>query len=181
VAPGAWSQPTSSYVGAPELAGNLKTFMDNGGKVMWTAYMPSHAPGGSAFDYSITPYISSGGSSGGQSAGSGFATLIAESAGHPILNGVTNGASLAVNNNAGGNFCKTTLNVRPGATTIASVGNPATTTNSNRLTLVTTMWYSGSRTSYHNNGTLEVFTSANTTAAAKRVFTNTVLWTAGMI
>jgi hypothetical protein len=183
VAPGVWAQPTGSTVGAPQLAGNLKTFMDTGGKVMWTAYTPSHTPGGpeGGFDYAITPYSASGASSGVQSAGSSAATLIAESLGHPILNGLTNGASLAVNNNAGGNFCKTISNVRPGATTVASAGSPATTTNTGRLTLVTTMWYSGSRVSYHNNSTLEAFTNSNTTAAARRLFTNTVLWTAGMI
>jgi hypothetical protein len=186
VAPGAWSQPTGSNVGATELANNIKTYLNNGGKVMWTTYFSSHPLGGPSglFDFAMTPYSASGASTGNQVAGTpGNIIFESEGVGHPITNGVTANTNLSADLNAGFNFIRTNRNIRSGVNTIMSLGNPANTSNSNRTSLVSVMTYAGNRVSMYNcsTGALETFTSANTNPVARRIFANTVLWTAGMI
>jgi hypothetical protein len=182
VAPGAYNQPTSSSVGAPELADNIKTYLNNGGKVMWVNSFTSHPLGGpsGSFDYAMTPYSASGGTSGVQ----GFGTpgnIIFEVASHPIQNGVTANTNLTANLNSSYNIIRTRLNTRPGATPIISLGNPASITTSNRLALVQIMTYSGNRVSMFNNFAFEQLTSTNVNPVTRRIVSNTILWTAGMI
>jgi hypothetical protein len=170
--------PSSGNVGAPELADNLKTYLNNGGKILWTNYFPSNPPGGAsgAFDYAITPFTSSAANTNVGPAGGTIGNIYFEvPSSHPILNGVTPNTNLAINLNSGINFLKTVNNTRPDATPIISFNS-----NINRVALVQTMTYAGNRVSMYNNSTLSGGFS-NSTTNARRIISNTILWTAGMI
>jgi hypothetical protein len=168
----------NSNVGAPELADNLKTYLNNGGKILWTNYFPSNPPGGTsgAFDYAITPFTSSAANPFVGPGGGTIGNIYFEvSSSHPILNGVTPNTNLAINLNSGVNNLRTISNTRPGATTIISFNSNVT-----RTPLVQTMTYAGNRVSMYNNSTLSGGFS-NSTTNARRIISNTILWTAGMI
>jgi hypothetical protein len=172
------SNGTNVSVGAPELADNLKTYLNNGGKILWTNYFPSNPPGGTsgAFDYAITPFTSSAANTNVGPAGGTIGNIYFEvPSSHPILNGVTPNTNLAINLNSGINFLKTVNNTRPDATPIISFNS-----NINRVALVQTMTYAGNRVSMYNNSTLSGGFS-NSTTNARRIISNTILWTAGMI
>ena len=143
---------------------------------MWTNYFPSNPPGGASFDFAITPFTSSAANPTVGPGGGTIGNIYFEvSSSHPILNGVTPNTNLAINLNSGINLLKTVNNTRPGATPIISFNS-----NINRYSLVQTMTYAGNRVSMYNNSTLSSGFS-NTTTNARRIISNTILWTAGMI
>jgi hypothetical protein len=81
--------------GAQELDDNLKTYLNNGGKILWTNYFPNNPPGAlgdtSSFDYAMTPFTASVNNTYIGAAGGtiGVTRFESGSTGHPILNGIT--------------------------------------------------------------------------------------------
>jgi hypothetical protein len=152
-----------SQTGATSFANNLKNYMTNGGKVIFSTFVgtgDSLNPGGTAFDAALLPFTT-------KAAGQGsfpIPTVTINSVGHPIMNGITNGATI------GSNFFTnfTSGQVRAGATLVASLGS---------LPFIATHTYAGSRCVYHNL----YYANQTLTTNLKKTWVNSILWVNGNI
>jgi hypothetical protein len=152
-----------SQTGATSFANNLKNYMTNGGKVIFSTFVGTGDtlnPGGTAFDVALLPFTT-------KTAGQGsfpISTVTINSVGHPIMNGIANGDTI------GSNFFTsfTSAQVRAGATLVASLGTVA---------FIATHTYAGSRCVYHNL----YYANQTLTANLKKTWVNSILWVNGNI
>jgi hypothetical protein len=123
----------------------------------------------------MTPYT---GSSSQVASSCSTSPIFNVSGSHPILNGVVSTTGVTVSPNSAQNFYRINTSIRSGATSICSYCPSA----GSSLSMVAIGNFAGNRISSFNIAFLESYGNASiVTANGRRLFTNTVLWTAGMI
>ncbi len=162
-------------VGSAALANNLKTYMQNGGGVVFAPSVgggDAYNPGGSAFDAALLPYTNKNATIVGSLTPK---SLVVDDATHPIISasGVVTGEFVGQTNTYVG-FQASEL--RPGATLVLSQYYSANTP------WVTVHTYGGvSRVAYHNYYFPQAQNPGLAAIQTKRVLVHTLRWAAGII
>jgi hypothetical protein len=155
----------------PLLANNLKTYIENGGGVLFGPYIgagDTYNPGGSAFDENLLPYNTKNTTL----APGGFLRNITVNNQHPIIN-----ASAVVTGDSTGDSGQfvsyTSANVRPAATLIASLSG-------SNITYLAAQNYGAGRVA-HFNYSLLAANPGLARIANKKLFANSLRWAAKVI
>ena len=157
----------------PLLANNLKTYIENGGGVLFGPYIgagDTYNPGGSAFDENLLPYNTKNTTL----AGGGFLRHITVNNQHPIISAsaIVSGDSIGERTQV---ISYTSANVRPAATLIASFSG------SSNITYLAAQTYSGSGRVVHFNYSLLTANPGLAAIANKKLFANSLRWAANVI